>query len=116
LSAIREASTLVTTPTAASPARQYDFAAKTRPFSWWVLSAVLLNQIAANLAAAWLVWARQGKMTWGYFLYIIWFNPGQSFTNITRCLGDKHEHDSRAIWPWLGERAPAQAPPWRRTR
>jgi hypothetical protein len=30
------------------------------------------------LAAAWLVWTRPGIMTWGFFLYVIWFNPGQS--------------------------------------
>ena len=31
------------------------------------------------LAAAWLVWMRPGPMSWGFFLYIIWFNPGQAF-------------------------------------
>ena len=31
------------------------------------------------LAAAWLVWVRPGPMSWGFFLYVIWFNPGQSF-------------------------------------
>jgi hypothetical protein len=31
------------------------------------------------LAAAWLVWTRPGGMSWGFFLYVLWFNPGQSF-------------------------------------
>jgi hypothetical protein len=64
------------------PARQIDVVAKQRPFSWWVLTVLLLDQIAAILvvvAAAWLVWTRPGGMTWGFFLYVIWFNPGQSY-------------------------------------
>jgi hypothetical protein len=42
---------------------------------------LLLDQLASVLvilAAAWLVWTRPGIMTWGFFLYVIWFNPGQS--------------------------------------
>jgi hypothetical protein len=64
------------------PARQADIVAKQRPVSWWVLGVLLLDQFAAILvilAAAWLVWTRPGGMTWGFFLYVIWFNPGQSF-------------------------------------
>jgi tryptophan-rich sensory protein len=26
-----------------------------------------------------LVWTRPGAMSWGFFLYVMWFNPGQSF-------------------------------------
>jgi len=73
---------LVLTSTLEKPARQMDIVAKQRPFSWWVLTVLLLDQIAAILvilAAAWLVWTRPGGMTWGFFLYVIWFNPGQSF-------------------------------------
>ena len=68
--------------TSERPARQVEILAKQRPFSWWVLAVLLLDQIAAILvilAAAWLVWTRPGGMTWGFFLYVIWFNPGQSF-------------------------------------
>jgi hypothetical protein len=64
------------------PARQIDLVAKTRPFAWWAAFVLGLDQlaaIAAVLAAAWLVWTRPGKMTWGFFLFVIWFNPGQSF-------------------------------------
>jgi len=64
------------------PAREIELVAKQRPFNIWVLSVLLLDQIAAILvilAAAWLVWTRPGWMTWGFFLYVIWFNPGHSF-------------------------------------
>ncbi len=73
---------LVVVATDATPARKVEFVAKTRPFTWWVAAILPFDQIAAIcviLAAAWLVWTRPGKMTWGFFLYIIWFNPGQSY-------------------------------------
>src|SRR5215468_6719870 len=63
------------------PARKVDMLAKQRPYNGWVLTVLLLDQVAATLvilAAAWLVWTRPGIMTWGFFLYVIWFNPGQS--------------------------------------
>jgi hypothetical protein len=63
------------------PAREVDIVADQRPYDGWVLAVLLLDQIAAVLvilAAAWLVWTRPGVMTWGFFLYVIWFNPGQS--------------------------------------
>jgi hypothetical protein len=47
-----------------------------------VLAVLPFDQLAAVLvilAAAWLVWTRPGGMTWGFFLYVIWFNPGQSY-------------------------------------
>ena len=28
-----------------------------------------------------LVWQRPSTMTWGFFLYAIWFNPGQYFVS-----------------------------------
>jgi len=58
-----------------------ELVARATPFSWWAAAILALDQIAAIvviLAAAWLVWTRPGQMTWGFFLYIIWFNPGQS--------------------------------------
>ncbi|HEX8828492.1 MAG TPA: hypothetical protein VF778_10290 [Xanthobacteraceae bacterium] len=63
------------------PAREVDIVAKQRPYDGWVLTVLLLDQLAGILvilAAAWLVWTRLGPMTWGFFLYVIWFNPGQS--------------------------------------
>jgi hypothetical protein len=67
--------------TADRAARQVDIVAKQPPRDGWVLAVLLLDQLAAMLvilAAAWLVWTRPGIMTWGFFLYVIWFNPGQS--------------------------------------
>jgi len=63
------------------PAREVSIVAKTRPYTWWVSLVLMLDQLAGItvvLAAAWLVWSRPGRMTWGFFLYVIWFNPGQS--------------------------------------
>jgi len=63
------------------PARELNIVAEQRPYNGWVLAVLLLDQIAAMLViltAAWLVWTRPGIMTWGFFLYVIWFNPGQS--------------------------------------
>src|SRR5215475_2075537 len=72
---------LVIAATPDRPARKVDIVAKQRPYDGWVLAVLLLDQLAAILvilAAAWLVWTRPGIMTWGFFLYVIWFNPGQS--------------------------------------
>ncbi len=72
---------LIVAAAANRPARVIDIIAKQRPYNGWVLAVLLLDQIAATLvilAAAWLIWTRPGIMTWGFFLYVIWFNPGQS--------------------------------------
>ena len=72
---------LVLAATPNRPAREVDIVAKQRPYNGWVLVVLLLDQLASMLvilAAAWLVWSRPGIMTWGFFLYVIWFNPGQS--------------------------------------
>ena len=72
---------LVMAATTDRPARVVDIVARQRPYDGWVLVVLLLDQLAATLvilAAAWLVWTRPGIMTWGFFLYVIWFNPGQS--------------------------------------
>ncbi len=64
-----------------APVRDVTILAATRPYSWWGSAVLLLDQLAAILVvlgAAWLVWTRPGLMTWGFFLYVIWFNPGQS--------------------------------------
>jgi len=72
---------LVLAATPDRPARKVEIIAKPRPYNWWLLVVLLLDQLASMLvilAAAWLVWSRPGVMTWGFFLYVIWFNPGQS--------------------------------------
>ena len=72
---------LVTAPAPGRPVREVDIVASQRPYDGWVLAVLVLDQLAAVLvilAAAWLVWTKPGLMTWGFFLYVIWFNPGQS--------------------------------------
>jgi hypothetical protein len=64
------------------PVRQVHLVAEERPTNFLKLAVLILNQIAGILvvlAAAWLVWTRPGGMSWGFFLYVMWFNPGQSF-------------------------------------
>jgi hypothetical protein len=63
-------------------ARVADVAARQTQTTWLDRGAVLLNEVIATLfilAAAWLVWTRPSGMTWGFFLYAIWFNSGQDF-------------------------------------
>ncbi len=66
--------------TDAAPARQVTLVAVERPANFLVRAVNLLCQIAGILvviAAAWLVWSRPSAMSWGFFLYANWFNPGQ---------------------------------------
>lgn len=44
-----------------------------------VLLASTIVGIIVILAAARLVWLHPGRMTWGFFLFAMWFNPGQTF-------------------------------------
>jgi len=44
-----------------------------------VLLADTVVAIIVILAASRLVWIHPGKVTWGFFLYAIWFNPGQTY-------------------------------------
>jgi hypothetical protein len=68
--------------THSSPARQVTLVAAQVPANPFERFIVLLDQIAGILvviAAAWLVWTRPGRMSWGFFLYVMWFNPGQYY-------------------------------------
>jgi hypothetical protein len=52
------------------------------PLNWANRLVLLANTVAGILfvlAAARLVWRRPGPLTWGFFLYAIWFNPGQTY-------------------------------------
>ena len=56
--------------------------AEPRPINRLLDVVVVLDTIAGILVvlgAAWLVWTRPGLMTWGFFIYVIQFNPGQAF-------------------------------------
>jgi hypothetical protein len=64
------------------PAREAKLVAAPRPRSVAVVLVLALTQVAGVLVvlgAAWLVWSRPGPMTWGFFFYVMYFNPGQSF-------------------------------------
>ena len=64
------------------PARQVTLVAEQPPSNFLVRAVNVLCQIAGILvvlAAAWLVWTRPGAMSWGFFLYVNWFNPGQVY-------------------------------------
>ena len=53
------------------------------PRGWGESLVVLADTLVGMLvvgAAFRLVWLLPGAMTWGFFLYAIWFNPGQTFT------------------------------------
>jgi hypothetical protein len=45
-----------------------------------VLLADTIMGAIVIVIAFWLVWTRPSWMTWGLFLYVIWINPGQSYT------------------------------------
>ena len=64
------------------PAREAKLIAAPRPVNRVLQLVIALDQIAGILfvlGAAWLVWTRPGLMTWGFFVYSIYFNPGQVF-------------------------------------
>jgi len=68
--------------TGSRPARQVTLVAEQRPSNFLVRAVLILDQIAGILvlvAAAWLVWSRPSAMSWGFFLYVNWFNPGQAY-------------------------------------
>ncbi len=56
--------------------------AEREPTNWRIRAVEVLDQIAGILVVlgtAWLVWTRPSGMSWGFFLYSIWFNPGQGY-------------------------------------
>jgi hypothetical protein len=64
------------------PAREVTLVAAQRPSNFVIRLVLLLDLIAGIavvIAAAWLVWTRPSAMSWGFFLYVNWFNPGQAY-------------------------------------
>ncbi len=64
------------------PTREIVLVAEQRQRSVALDAVVLLAGIAGVLVvlgAAYLVWIRPGAMTWGFFAYVIQFNPGQAY-------------------------------------
>jgi hypothetical protein len=80
---IRREVDLVLRPAGGRPGRIVHLRAKPAPLDLpgrLVLLADTVVGILSVLAAAWLVWVQPGWMTWGFFFYFSWFNPGQSYT------------------------------------
>jgi hypothetical protein len=68
--------------TAERAQREVRLTAEQRPANPLLDLVVGLSTIAGILVvlgAAWLVWTRPGPMTWGFFVYVIQFNPGEAF-------------------------------------
>src|SRR5271169_2633013 len=77
----REATFLVA-PSPKHALREVRLTAEPRPTNRLLDLVIVLDTLAGCLVvlgAAWLVWTRPGLMTWGFFIYVIQFNPGQAF-------------------------------------
>ena len=77
----REATFLIHSAPEQAP-REVRLTAEPRPTNRLLDLVIVLDTIAGCLVvlgAAWLVWTRPGLMTWGFFIYVIQFNPGQAF-------------------------------------
>jgi hypothetical protein len=77
----REA-TLLVKASGDQPDREIKLVAEPRPRTFALDAVTLLDQVGGVLVvlgAAYLVWIRPGPMTWGFFTYTIYFNPGQGF-------------------------------------
>lgn len=73
---------LIIAATGKRPAHEVTLVAEPRPDNRLFEVIVALDTLAGVLVvlgAAWLVWTRPGAMTWGFFVYVIQFNPGQAF-------------------------------------
>ena len=74
--------TLTILPADGGPPRIVTVVSRPSQPNWFTRFVLLLNEIAGIavvLAATWLAWTRPGAMTLGFWLYAIWFNPGQNF-------------------------------------
>ena len=66
----------------AKPSRIVTMTAAPVPAGWEDKAVLFLDEVVAILVilgAAWLVWTRPGPMTWGFFVYAIWFNSGADY-------------------------------------
>ena len=63
-------------------ARTIHLRAALAPLSWAARLVLFADTVVGVLFVAiafWLVWTRPSRMTWGFFLYAAWFNPGQTY-------------------------------------
>ena len=75
--------TLTIEPTSGGPLKTVNLESVPAPLNSperIVLLADTVVGVVVIVIAFWLVWTRPSWMTWGLFLYVIWVNPGQSFT------------------------------------
>lgn len=75
--------TLTVDPRDGGPPRKVTLESVPAPLTYAdrvVLLADTLVGVVVILIAFWLVWTRPGWMTWGLFVYVMWINPGQSYT------------------------------------
>jgi len=75
--------TLAILPNSSGPPKSVDLESIPAPLNTEervVLFADTAVGVVVIVIAFWLVWTRPSWMTWGLFLYVIWINPGQSYT------------------------------------
>jgi len=75
--------TLIVRPASGGGARAVTLRAVPSPLTGPERVVLLADTIVGVIVigvAFWLVWTRPSWMTWGLFLYVIWFNPGQSLS------------------------------------
>ncbi len=76
---------IVLQPQGSQPERKVRLIAEPRESNHLLSTILFFQQVAGVLVvlgAAWLVWKKPGPMTWGFFLYTMYFNPGQNFQYI----------------------------------
>jgi hypothetical protein len=74
--------TLTILPARGGPPRTVRLAARPAPLGLAARLVLLADTLVGALfiaVAFHLVWTRPGRMTWGFFLYAMWFNPGQDY-------------------------------------
>jgi hypothetical protein len=73
---------LIIRPVAGGPSRTVEISAAPSPMNWHARVVLLADTIVGALfigVAFHLAWTRASRMTWGFFLYAIWFNSGQDY-------------------------------------
>ncbi|MCB8880698.1 hypothetical protein ACELLULO517_10685 [Acidisoma cellulosilytica] len=74
--------TLILRPGQGLPARTLHLIARPAPLAFLSRIALVADTIVGVgfiLIAFYLAWTRPSRMTWGFFLYAIWFNGGQNY-------------------------------------
>ena len=69
-------------PARGGPRQTVQLQAALAPLGWPARVVLLADTIVGVLFVAiafHLVWTRPSRMTWGFFLYAVWFNPGQTY-------------------------------------